>query len=132
MIVLLDSSVWVSYFHESDDLHLDAVAVVEELKSEETTLLVPDIVLAEVANVLIRIDATDELLGKFQRFIGDHDWLVQVIFGSREFWARTVEHIAHQMRLKTLDLIMFRTRIIFGLMISSHSMHNKKEPRRGS
>ncbi len=106
MIALLDSSVWVSYFHQADAHHEKAVRIVEDLGVREATLILHDIVIAETTNVLFRIDPSDILLVKFRKYLIEFDWLVQTVFGTREFWTRTVDYVAHQARLKTLDLIV--------------------------
>jgi len=52
MIVLLDSSVWVSYFHNSDVHHSRAQQIVSDFILEESVCIIPEIVYAEVINTL--------------------------------------------------------------------------------
>ncbi|MEK7248985.1 MAG: PIN domain-containing protein [Bacteroidota bacterium] len=106
MIALLDSSVWVSYFNDFDTYHARAVAIVEEFIGTQTIIVVPDVVLAEVTNVLIRLDPTDVLIERFHQHRAHFDWLVESVFGNREFWTKTIEEVAHKVQLKTLDLII--------------------------
>jgi predicted nucleic acid-binding protein len=102
MIVILDSSVWV----KEDIHHGEAVEIVEGLGRADAALIIPDIVFAETTNVLMRIDPSDRLVLDFQLYLLDYDWFVQTVFGTREFWTKTVEHVAHLVRLKTLDLLV--------------------------
>ena len=103
MIVLLDSSVWISYFHKKDTHHLQAVGIVEDCAKNQDVVLLPDIVLAEVTNVLLRLDASGAFLDEFRSYLLRFERLLAFVSGSREFWMISVEEIARKIQLKALN-----------------------------
>lgn len=60
--VILDSSVWVSFLHDVDSQHADALKVFEEIGD---TITVPEYVLVEVATILKR----KKKLSEAKRFV---------------------------------------------------------------
>ncbi len=55
MIVLFDSSVWISYFHVSDIHHESAKRIVDNAIQRHDTILVPGIVYVEALNNIWRL-----------------------------------------------------------------------------
>ncbi len=106
MIVLLDSSVRISYFHREDVHHSKAVDIVEDCIENQVVVLLPDIIFAEVTNVLLRLDPSGVFLQEFRNYAIRFERLTAFVSGSHEFWMKTMEEMARKIRLKTLDLII--------------------------
>ena len=113
MTVLLDSSVWVSYFHNADVHHSRAHRIVDDLILEESVFIIPEIVYSEVINTLIFLQKDGMLVERFKIFLLAHSQFVQIKFGSNEFWMKAIEDVAKQVRLKTMDLIILTYALFF-------------------
>lgn len=106
MKYLLDSSVWISYFHTKDVYHNQAIKLIDDAISENNIVLVPNIVYAEVLNSIWRITKSDLHIHRCKKVFHECEPYIRLIHGDRFFWLEGIESIMPRVSLKTSDLII--------------------------
>jgi len=104
--ILLDSGVWAANFLEKDDFHTTADRIIVRLIAAEATILVPEIVQAEVLNVVLHRSLDKQKVAFVNnRFLA----LVPAItprHGDVKFWNEFLPNQLSRLFLKTLDLLV--------------------------
>lgn len=99
--VLLDSSVWVSFFGKDTNTE-EAKKIVSKLDQNRTNIVIPTIIYLEVMNNLVKIDRTGTFLKEARAFFRRGN--IFIINPSKEFWCKRTESYFKKIRLKTMDL----------------------------
>jgi len=104
--VLLDSGVWAANFLETDMFHKTADKLIVRLITSQNTIWVPEIVRAEVLNVVLHRSLDKEQV----KFVDDkfHALAPAVQFrqGDAKFWNEFVPLQLSRFFLKTMDLLV--------------------------
>ena len=105
-IVLFDSGIWAANFMERDVFNATADKLVARFISNQTVILVPEIVRAEVLNVVFR-RALDKSKVKFvdDRFRALSP-VVQFRHSDPEFWNEFMPQQFSRLFLKTMDFLV--------------------------
>ncbi|MDZ7290639.1 MAG: hypothetical protein ONB44_13785 [candidate division KSB1 bacterium] len=105
-IVLLDSGVWAANFLEADMFNSMADKLIVRLLANHTTILVPEIIRAEVLNVVLHKSLDQNQVkfvdGKFRALAP----AVQLHFGDAKFWNEFVPEQLSRLFLKTMDFLV--------------------------
>jgi predicted nucleic acid-binding protein len=105
-IALLDTGVWAAGLLKEDMFHKAADKLIVRLLSSQTTILVPEIVRAEVLNVVLH-KALDQNRVKS---INEQFWglapQVQFRQGGTNFWNEFVPEQLSRLFLKTMDFLV--------------------------
>jgi len=105
-LALLDSGVWAANFLELDMFNPVADKIIARLISSQTSIGVPEIVRAEVLNVVLH-KALDKDKVKFvdNRFRALAPG-VQLQYGDQKFWNEFVPENFSRLFLKTMDFLV--------------------------
>lgn len=110
--VVLDSSVWISYF--TQDIYVKrAQKIVDGFLMKNQLVFIPVIIYAEVINNLFKIDKTGFFADEAKSiFNGPNFKLINL---DDKFWYETIEKYSQLVRLKTLDLTILAFCFEFGI-----------------
>ncbi len=113
MNILLDSSVWISYFHTPDVHHSEAVEIVSKVLRDDNIIFIPEIIYVEVLNNIWRLTKDKQVVERCKTVFHHSTPFVELVFGDRNFWFSYVEEIMEKISLRSSDLI-----------IAAHIKHN--------
>jgi predicted nucleic acid-binding protein len=105
-IALLDSGVWVAGFLKKDVFHAAAEKLISRLLSAKTTIVVPEIVRAEVLNVVLHKSLNFDELKSIHEQFRTLSPFVQFRHGDAKFWNDFVPEQLSRLFLKTMDFIV--------------------------
>lgn len=99
--IMLDSSVWISFFAE--DCHTpEAKRILSRIESSEDIILIPSIIYAEIINNLTKLDKTNKLVSVAE--IAFKNNKLKFMNPDRKFWFKKLRHYSRKVQLKTMDL----------------------------
>lgn len=99
--IILDSSVWISYFGKDCHLAL-AEQLLAQIESEKLKIMIPTIVYGEIINNLSRIDPTHQLTNIAEMTLKKKNF--RFINPNKKFWFNKIRQYAEIVQLKTMDL----------------------------
>ncbi len=105
--VLLDSSVWVSFFTKEDVNHKLAVGILREIFSVQNTIIIPNLVLCETLNVSYRIKPDPVYYATLRTKIKKLEPIVTVVAAGKDFWLEFAPSEMPNVNLKTSDAIVY-------------------------
>lgn len=101
--VILDSSVWISYFTEEEIFHYQSVKLVHQLFKKQRLIFMPEIIYFEILNVLLRSGYSTSQIENIKKLLLDKCHLIKSNF---EEISKMIEKIGKKANLKTQDLII--------------------------
>jgi len=105
-VALLDSGVWAANFLERDDFNAVADKLIVRLIANQTSILVPEIVRAEVLNVVLHRSLDKNKV----KFVEDRfralSSVVQFRHGDPKFWNEFMPQQFSRLFLKTMDFLV--------------------------
>ncbi len=105
-IALLDSGVWGAGFLKKDVFHAAADKLIARLLSSKTIIVVPEIVRAEVLNVVLHQSLNlDELKSIHEQFRTLSPF-VKFRQGDAKFWNEFMSQQLSRLFLKTMDCLL--------------------------
>lgn len=99
--IILDSSIWISYFIKDDVFHYEAERKVNFILRKKFTIVVPIIVVYEIVNVIFRKNYHSAVVKRVVDFLDRECVLVEFDFEN------LFEHmldLANRLKLRTQDL----------------------------
>jgi len=105
-IALLDSGVWAAGFLKKDMFHATADNLISRLLSAQTILVVPEIVRAEVLNVVLHKSLNQSELKSINEQFRTLSPFVQFRYGDPKFWNEFVPLQLSRLFLKTMDFLV--------------------------
>jgi predicted nucleic acid-binding protein len=104
--ILLDSSVWISYFNQSDVHHNEAENIITAALQRNANIVVPDLVYIEVLNNVWRLTKRHSTLKQCRTVFQESAPYIELVMGNRPFWFEYVEQELTTISLRTADLII--------------------------
>lgn len=104
--ILLDSSVWISFLTVEDLKHHEAEEIFKKHFRVSNTILVPDLILAEILNVMYRIKPDYSYQSELTQHLKDLEPIVQLVAGGEKFWFEFVPRNLFRFKLKTSDALI--------------------------
>ncbi|MGH7595778.1 MAG: PIN domain-containing protein [bacterium] len=105
-LTLLDTGVWVACFLQEDIFHAEADQLIRRLISAQTIIVVPEILRAEVLNIVLRESLDKNRL----KSINERFWSmapgVQFRHGGIQFWNEFVPEQLSRLFLQTMDFLV--------------------------
>lgn len=86
-MTILDSNVWIAFFHENDNQHKKAEKIIKELN---TKIVIPEYIITEIASVLC-FKAGKKIAITFLKSILDNDD-VEVLLSNKLIFNNTVDN----------------------------------------
>jgi predicted nucleic acid-binding protein len=105
-IALLDSGVWAAGFLKKDMFHATADNLISRLLSAQTILVVPEIVRAEVLNVVLHKLLNQGELKSINEQFRTLSPFVQFRQGDPKFWNEFMPQQFSRLFLKTMDFLV--------------------------
>ena len=105
-VALLDSGVWVACFLEEDLFHAKADQLIRRLLSTPTTILVPEVLRAEIFNVVMRESLSQDRIKSINEQLRTLFPTVQFRQGDPKFWNEFMPQQFSRLFLKTMDFLV--------------------------
>ncbi len=102
---ILDSSVWVSFFNDKDVHHKWALFLVEDIMENQSTVIIPEIILIETLYNLQKLVPSQQLQ-HFKDYWKEND-LIAFYFGGLDFYFDYAPELGKEIKLKTHDFIIY-------------------------
>jgi len=103
---LLDSGVWVACFLQDDIFHPKADQLVRRLLATPATIVVPEILRAEILNVVLRESLNQDKLKSINERFTAFSPVVQFRQGDPKFWNEFMPKQFSRLFLKTMDFLV--------------------------
>lgn len=103
---ILDTGVWVAFFLKEDEFHAEADQLISRLLATQTTIVVPEILRAEVLNVVLRESLDKNRLQSVNEQFWSLAPAAQFRYGDAKFWNDFVPEQLSRLFLKTMDFLV--------------------------
>ena len=104
--ILLDSSVWLSFFTDEDAKHSEAERIVLRAFRSSNNIFIPDLIFAEIINVSSRLKSDPGYVDRLIRNLSSLEPIATIVVGGEAFWREYVPYNISRFKLKTSDSII--------------------------